>query len=329
MTNQKREYLIGLDLGGTKIVAAVLDKDFNIIGRHKRKTRASKGADSVFERIIKTIDDACADAGVTREQLAGIGMGSPGPLNPYEGVIVHTPNLGFKDFPVRAMLEKEFDVPAVVDNDVNVGTYGEFHFGAAKGLQHVVGLFPGTGIGGGLVLDGKLYRGANGSAGEIGHVVIQPDGPLCGCGQRGCIEAIASKTAIAKEAAALVTRGKAPIIAEGAGTKLDNIRSGILSKAYASGDPDIKEVVHHAARFLGMAMANLVNIFNPEAIVLGGGVVEAMPEPFLEVSGGVMREQAMAYNCEGTKVLIAELGDDAVVFGGAKLIQEELERRQA
>ncbi len=319
-----KKYHIGFDLGGTKMMAALFDENFKIVGRRKRRTKADKGADKVFERIVRTINDVCDENGASLDEVAGIGIGSPGPLDPYEGVIIHTPNLGFENFPLKKKLQKELDLPVVVDNDVNVGTYGEYHFGAAKGYKHVIGIFPGTGIGGGLVLDGRLYRGAKGSAGEVGHMIVQPDGPLCGCGQRGCIEAIASKTAIAKEAVALVSRGKAPVIADNAGTDIRDIKSGVLAKAYDSGDPDIKEVIHYAARYLGTHMANLVNVFDPEVILLGGGIIEAMPKPFLSISTEAMKEHAMAFNCKGVKVVAAKLEDDAVVCGGAKLIAEHL-----
>ncbi len=318
------KHLLGFDLGGTKVLAAVFDGEFKKIGRRKRKTRADQGAEVVFDRIVKTIKDACDDAGIKPDELGGIGMGSPGPLDPFKGVIIHTPNLGFRDFPLKDLLEERFGVPVVVDNDVNVGTFGEYHFGAGRGKRHVVGIFPGTGIGGGLVLDGKLFRGSNGSAGEIGHMILQPDGPLCGCGQRGCIEAIASKTSLAKDAAALVSRGRAPVIAAGAGTDLTNIRSRILGEAFSSGDPDIRELVLHAAEYLGICMANVVNVLNPDMIILGGGLVEAMPDEFVKAAETSMRAHAMAFCVQDVEVAEAQLGDDAVIMGAAKLIAEEI-----
>ncbi len=320
-----KRYLLGFDLGGTKMLAAVFNHKYEIVSRCKRRTRADRGADEVFSRMVNTIEDACKEAGIKPSALGGIGIGAPGPLDPYKGVIIHTPNLGFKNFPLKAKLAKKFGIPVVVDNDVNVGTYGEYHFGAGKGYRHVIGVFPGTGIGGGLVLDGKLYRGSNGSAGEVGHIIVQPNGPLCGCGQRGCIEAIASKTSLAKEAVALVSRGRAPIIAEGAGTDLKEVRSGILGRAFESGDKDIRKVVLYAAEYLGICLANLVNILNPEVIVLGGGVVEAMPDEFVKTAAKSMKAHAMAFPCKDVKVSAAKLGDDAVIRGAAKLIEEEIE----
>ena len=324
MSDTKHDYLLGFDLGGTKMLAMVFDPDFNRLGQKKRKTKADRGAATVVARMIETVDDACADAGIERDQLAAIGIGSPGPLDPYDGVIIHTPNLGFRDFPLRKKMRDEFHVPVVLDNDVNVGTYGEFHFGAGRGLRHVLGLFPGTGIGGGLILDGRIYRGSTGSAGEIGHMILQPDGPLCGCGQRGCLEALASKTSLAKEAVAAASRGRAPTVQEDAGTDLSKARSKALARAFRSGDADMCKAVNHAARYLGIAMANAVNLLNPECIILGGGLVEAMPNVFVDTARDSMREHAMAFPVQDVQVKPAELEDDAVPFGAAKLAAEEL-----
>ena len=197
--NAEPTYVVGFDLGGTKMLAAVMDHQDTILGRAKRKTKAQEDPEVIYGRIAGTIDDALQEAEITKSQLLGIGIGSPGPLDSKKGVILETPNLNMHHFPLADRLKKDFGCPVVLENDVSTGTYGEFMFGAGKGYKHVLGVFPGTGIGGGLVLDGKLYTGATGAAGEVGHMILVPHGPMCGCGQQGCLEAVASRTAIAKD----------------------------------------------------------------------------------------------------------------------------------
>lgn len=324
---KKKDLVVGFDLGGTKMLAAVMDPKYKILSRSKKKTRSEKGAKECFERICETIQDAMQQAGIDGASLAGIGVGSPGPLDPWTGVIIDTPNLGFKNYPLRANLEKVFKVPVQVDNDVNMGTYGEYHFGAAKGFRHVVGIFPGTGIGGGLILDGKLFRGATGAAGEIGHIILDINGPLCGCGQYGCLEALASRSALSKEAAALAARGQAPTVLKLAGTDLANIKSSVLADAFKAGDREIVRIVLKSAFYLGVAMATCVNILNPDAIVLGGGLVEAMPAPYVAEARKAMLKHALGPLVKKVQVVVAALKDDSVAMGAARLIREHLQER--
>jgi glucokinase len=323
----KSDLVIGFDLGGTKMLAAVMDRDYKILGRSKKRTRAERGAKECFGRIVATIDGALNDAGVDRKDIAGVGMGSPGPLDPWKGVIIDTPNLGFKNFALKAELEKELKVPVAVDNDVTMGTYGEFHFGAAKGCRHVVGIFPGTGIGGGLVLDGKIFRGLTGCAGEIGHMILDVDGPLCGCGQYGCVESLASRVAVAKEAAAVASRAGSPTIVQKAGTDLSRIKSGLIADALKADEPEITRLVMRSAWYLGVAMANIVNVLSPEMIVIGGGLVEAIGEPYVKAADKSMREHALPFLVRPVKVAEATLGDDAVIMGAARLIRDHLEEK--
>ncbi|WDE97474.1 ROK family protein [Lentisphaera profundi] len=314
--------ILGFDLGGTKVLAAVLDKDFNILSRVKMKANADLGLNSVYKVICSVINDACDEAGIKTSDLSAIGGCAPGLVEPKTGLVYDSPNLGFKDFPLQENLSKDFNLPVKIENDVNAGLYGELHFGAAKGMKNVLALSPGTGVGGAIVIDGDLYRGARGGAGEFGHIVVQPDGPLCACGQRGCLEAIASRTALSQQILSFAVRGRIPMVIEEAKANLKKVKSGLIARAYNSGDPDVKAIIDYAARYLGVGMSNLVNSFNPEAIILGGGLIEALPEPFLEISTRVMREQAMRINGEEVKVLAAELGDDAVIKGAAKLASQ-------
>ena len=316
--------ILGFDLGGTKVAAAVLDKNFKVLTRTKEKARADEGVEAVFKVICGVIEDACKQAGIKVADLNAIGGCAPGLVEPKTGLVYDTPNLGLKNFPLKQRLEEKFGVAVTIENDVNAGLYGEFCFGSAKGKKNVLAISPGTGIGGALIVDGQLFRGANGGAGEFGHMIVQADGPLCGCGQRGCLEAIASRTALSQQIASFAVRGRIPLVAKEAKGNLKKIKSGLIARAYHSGDPDTREVVHYAARYLGIGMSNLVNAFNPEAVVLGGGLIEALPEPFLQSSTEVMRQTAMATNGQGVEVFAAQLGDDAVIMGAAQLALENI-----
>jgi glucokinase len=319
------EFIVGLDIGGTKIMAVVLDHQFNVLGRCRKRSRSDKPAragEKVEERVVRVIRSALQEAGDV--PIKGIGVGSPGPLDPNTGVIIDTPNLAWKNFPLAQFLTDAFGVPAVVDNDVNMGTYGEWKFGAAADCRNVVGIFPGTGIGGGIVIEGKMYRGFTGAAGEVGHITIEQDGPYCGCGKRGCLEALASRIAISSQVAALAARGDAPTIFAECGTDLSKVRSGMLVKAIENGDRMVEGVVRKAAYYVGVAVSNMVNILSPEAVVLGGGLVEALTDIYLEEVGHAMQDHAMPFLREGVRLVPAALGDDAVALGAAVLISEHL-----
>ena len=323
----KDDIVVGFDLGGTKMLAAAFGKSFEILTTNRKKTKVTTGGDSVYERIVACIRDLLAAPEVEGRKLAGIGVGSPGPLDPKTGVILDTPNLHWENFPLGQNLTDEFGVPVAVDNDVNMGTYGECHFGAGKGLKNVIGLFPGTGIGGGLVLDGKLFRGTTGNAGELGHLILEIDGPLCGCGRRGCLEALASRVAIAREVAVLAFRGDAPNLLKLGGTDLNNMRSGTIAKAIAAGDTLVEDAVKRAARYIGIALGNYVNIFSPEAFILGGGLVEKMEDLFIKESTKAMKEHCFPFLAKPVKVLPAKLGDNAAIMGAAMLIKEKLDSK--
>ncbi len=313
----ERDHWIGFDLGGTKMLAVVYDDELNACGRRRKKTKAQSGADAGLDRIVQTIEEALGKAGVAPKQLAGIGIGVPGPLDLDNGIVLETPNLGWKDVALKAHLEDALGCPAVLVNDVDGGVYGEYRLGAAKGGRCVLGVFPGTGIGGGCVYEGRIVRGKTGSVLEFGHMQVQPDGPLCGCGKRGCVEAVASRLAIAAAAATAAYRGQAPNLLEAAGTDLANVRSGVLAKAIDAGDSVVKDIVKDAARWLGVAIANAVNMLGPDVVVLGGGLAEAMPDLIQPVVEKAARARAMPAFEKTFEVVVAELGDDATAAGAA------------
>lgn len=323
----KDNYWVGFDLGGTKMMAVVFDSDFKEKGRERKKTRAHEGTKAGMERIAKTVEEALASAGIAKDKLAGIGVGCPAPLDLKEGVITYAPNLGWKDAPLKASLEKAFGCRTVVVNDVDAGTYGEYCLGAARGARCVVGIFPGTGIGGACIYEGKLIVGRNTSCMEIGHLPVMPQGPLCGCGQRGCLESVASRLAIASAAAAAAYRGDAPHLFEAAGTDLSNIRSSALADAIKAGDTVIEQIVRQAARWLGRGVAMTVNLLAPDVVVMGGGLVEAMPGFYLEEVEEAARSLCMNAYRKSFKMVKAELGDNAAVTGAAALAREAVEKK--
>lgn len=302
------------------MLAAVLDDNGTIVGKEKSKTRGG-GNDDVLDQVIETTEKALKDAGTNTKDIRCMGIAVPGPIDAVNGIILDTPNVGARDLALASELRKRFGFAAVLENDVNAGLWGEYIAGSAKGYSHVVGVFPGTGIGGGLILNGQLYRGKRGSAGELGHMVVQTDGRRCGCGGYGCWETVASKTAIARDLVMLAMSGQSPTLADKDGTEIRNIKSGVIAKAVKAGEPAVIDVVNRAAHFLGVGMANVVNIFDPEVIVIGGGLVEKLGRPFIDIAERTMRDRAMPRLVEGVQVVEAQLGDDAVVVGVADLAQ--------
>ncbi len=307
----------GFDLGGTKMLAQVFDADFRSVGRAKRRTRAELGQEAGVERMVETIDMALEEAGLGREDIGGVGVGAPGPLNPETGVVFDLPNIGWKDVALGEALVKVLDCPAVIANDVDAGLFGEYRFGAARDARCAIGVFPGTGIGGGCVYEGNIVRGGGMSCFEIGHMQMLPDGPLCGCGKRGCLEAVASRLAISSACAAAAYRGAAPFLRESGGTDLSNIRSGALRDAIEGGDAVVEEIVRNAARWLGTGIGNVINLVAPDVVVLGGGLVEAMPELFVSEVRKSAEAAAMTAFRGQYSVAAAALGDDATAMGAA------------
>lgn len=322
--DKARKAWVGFDLGGTKMLATVFDEKFRALGRRRRKTKGSEGASAGLERIFRTIDEALEEAKITPAALLGIGMGIPGPLDLDKGVVIESPNLGWKNFKLRQALEDKYKCPAALANDVDAGVFGEYRFGSGRGGRCVLGIFPGTGIGGGMVYEGQIYRGKTTSCLEIGHMVVEPKGRMCGCGRRGCLETVASRLAIAAEVAMASYRGETTTIMEAAGTDLADIRSSVLADAIKGGDKVVEKIVRNAARRLGDAAANACNLLAPDIVVLGGGLVEALPQLYLDEVHDVISKKVMTSLVTSITVTTASLGDDAGVLGSAALIAEQV-----
>jgi glucokinase len=309
---------IGIDLGGTKIAGVLADTGGTVLYQETIPTRTEEGQDKVIARIYGLIRALLAAAGAG--EVKGIGLCTPGPSDLKAGVVIEAPNLKWKDLPIVALLEKEFNLPVVLENDANAAAYGEYVYGAAKGRKDLVYLTVSTGIGGGIIVNGELVYGRNYSAGEVGHMVVLPDGPPCGCGRRGCVEALASGSAIAREAKALLLKegqggsGRTGLLWEMTGGDPERLTAKEVGKAAAQGDPLALSVLEKAFRYLGIALGNLVNLLNPEIIVIGGGVA-AMGPLLFRPAIQAMEATAFAHMCRDLPVVPALLGGEAGTRG--------------
>lgn len=288
------QYFVGVDLGGTNIVVCAMSAD----GTQQRglltePTHAEDGADAVIARMARMVNDTVTqtmkETGVSRDAFRGMGIGAPGPLDRQAGIVLVAPNLGWQNVPLRDQMTALTGLPAALDNDANCATYGEWWIGAAKGARNVIGITIGTGIGGGLIFDGKLYHGSSDVAGEVGHTTIDQTGRRCRCGNYGCLEAYASGTAIAERAREALSFDLDSILPSLVHGDLSKITAAVVYDAAAQGDAVAIEVVRDTARFLGTGLANLLNIFNPDVVVIAGGVTQAGEALFVPLRAEVRR----------------------------------------
>tara|TARA_R110002049_G_scaffold2750_10_gene22417 strand:- start:51842 stop:52834 length:993 start_codon:yes stop_codon:yes gene_type:complete len=329
MAAKTKDIWIGFDLGGTKMLAIAYDESWKVVGRRRRKTRGREGSEQGIHRIDSTIDRLLNENDLTADRIAGIGIGCPGPIDLNKGMILTTPNLGWDDVNVASFLKKRFDCPVVVMNDVDAGVYGEYTFGAAKGSRCAVGIFPGTGIGGGCVYEGTILTGAGISCMEVGHTRISSSNRASGIDMPGTLEAEASRLTIAAEAAKAAHRGDAPALFKDAGTDLANIRSGAIADSIKNGDASIRTLVHQAAETIGIGVVNIVHLLCPDKIVLGGGLVEAMEDLFVGTVGKTARKNVMSVYRDRFEVVAAKLGDDAGAIGAAAWAKKKIAETSA
>ncbi len=318
----KGDYFVGVDLGGTKILAGVFDNQLTCLGRNKMSTKPERGADEVIERIARCVRDAVDECDLDFKQLRGVGVGAPGAIDISTGRVIFAPNLQWQDVPLKKVLEKELGVPVSIENDANSAVLGVYEAELQAKPRHVIGIFIGTGIGGGILVDGKLYSGFNGTAGEIGHMVIEVGGPKCNCGNRGCFEALASRTAIFRKIHAAVKDGEKTLLTDMLGPELNDLRSGDLRKAIRKGDKFVEKIIEEAAEYTGIAVANLINVFNPQTIVLGGGVIDALGDEMMAIIVETAEDYAMSGTSKGIEIVASKTGDDAGIIGAAVLARK-------
>jgi glucokinase len=316
--------VVGIDLGGTKILGGVVDADNRILGRAKRSTPAKEGGPAILRSIIDCVDEAVANAGLSRRDITAVGMGSPGPLDVNAGVILFSANLNVKNYPIGPELSAVLERPVLVQNDVRVGGYAEFRLGAGRGFRQIIATFVGTGIGGCLILDGEIVTGSTGNAGELGHMIIKAGGPRCGCGRRGCMEALASKTAITRRIEKAVRKGLPTVLAEKMARRGGRLKSRDLAEAVMAKDLLALKEVQRAAHFLGIGLGNLINVFGPEIVIVGGGVAGALGEPYIELVRAAVRTHSLTDPNGTIRIESAALGDNAGILGAALLARENL-----
>jgi len=322
--SSKREYLVGVDLGGTKILAGVFTPQFKTLGKTKSSTKADRGPDAVIERVAKCIQDAVDECDLEMDQIRGIGIGAPGAVDTETGKVIFAPNLpDWHDITLKKDLEKALDIPVFLENDGNICTLGVHQVELGGKPKQMVGIFIGTGIGAGIILDGKLYSGFNRTAGEVGHMVLEVGGLKCGCGNRGCFEALASRQAIFKKIQTLVKEGQKTVLTESLGADLVDMRSGDLRKALRRDDKMVERVIEEAAEYIGIGIANLMNILNPEVIVLGGGVIDALEDEMMAIIVETAHDYALPGTDKGVEIIPSKLGDDAGIVGAAVLAKRE------
>lgn len=307
-------YFGAIDLGGTKILSLVADAGGKVYGEDRRPARTGEGLEALMRRMEESLAVARGAAGLKEADLAAVGIASPGAVDVARGVVPDAPQLpGWKDVPLRDLMEKQLGLPVALENDATAAALGEHTFGAGRGSQYMLFLTVSTGIGGGIIIDGQLYRGKSGAAGELGHVTIDPDGPPCGCGARGHLEAFASGSAIARHGQALLERKEAPILARLA-AKEGPVTAEMMHRAALEGDEGCRQAFQEAGRYLGIALASFVNIFNPELIVIGGGVANT-GELLLGPARRTMEELAMTQPLRDVRLALGQLGDRAGALG--------------
>ncbi len=320
-------YIVGVDLGGSTINVGVVPFDGGtVLGMRSLPTEPQRGPKAVVDRIAKMIRDAVRDARreaeLREEAVIGVGLGSPGPLDRETGTILDTPNLGWRNFPLRDLIANAVGLDVVLDNDANAATLGEWWLGAARGADPVVGVTLGTGIGGGIVLGGRVYHGASDAAGEFGHMTIDSTGRKCNCGNYGCLEAYASGPAIAARAVEGLETGSSSLLPDMVGGELDRISAATVYEAIVAGDAYAADVMRETAKFLGTGLANLINLLNPELIVISGGVTRAGDHLFEPLRAEV-RRRAFSEAADACRIVSSELGDMAGVIGAAATFRTE------
>ena len=315
-------YYIGLDIGGTKIAGALVSASGRILTRTKTSTPKKVKPKDIYICVTDAIDELIHAGGVASTNIKGIGVGVPGIVDTRNHHILAAPNIALTGFPLSASLKRKYHMRVEMTNDVNAGLLGEAWMGAAKGLSHVVGIFPGTGVGGAVISDGKLLLGAQGAATELGHVIVSIDGPLCHCGNRGCLEALTSRWAIERDIRLAVKSGRKTIVTELNDGKLDMIKSRILKEALSKNDAVVKSVLTKVAQVLGKTSVSLNHIFNPQAIIFGGGVIKACGDFMLPIIVKEVKADPFFKKFNTCRILPSKLGDDAVTLGAARLAQQ-------
>jgi len=309
--------VLAIDLGGTKVIAAIISDEGEMMAREYHRTLADEGPQPVIDQMLSVIDCLLRVKDVDLSQLHSISVAAAGAIDTERGLVTLSPNLpGWSNIPLRDIIKEKYGVNTFLINDASAAALGEHRFGAGRGVKSLIYLTVSTGIGGGIIINDKLYLGPCGSAGEIGHMTIDVNGPRCNCGNIGCWETLASGTAVAQEAIRRISRGERSSLTEIVEGKIENITAEKVGVAARGGDFLALDIIAKAAVYLGVGMVNLVNIFNPEMIVVGGGMVK-MGDLLLAPARQVVWERAFQVSAQAVRIIPAQLGDDAGVLGAA------------
>jgi len=317
------EYYIGVDLGGTKIYTALADEKGKIISGNKMATEADKGEEVIINNILASIESVIEDSGVAKKNVEKIGIGSPGPLSVRKGIIYETANMSWEKVTIVEIMEEKTALSVKLENDANAAALGEKWFGAGKDIDDLIYITVSTGIGGGIVINKRAYHGFDGAAGEVGHMIVEPDGPQCGCGNYGCLESLASGTAIAREGKKLVKSEQVEtMIREMSSNDPEQVDALLIAEAAQKGDKIAQDLYSKAGWYLGIGLANLINLFNPEMIVLGGGIMKdkELLDDSLEKS---LEDRALPSSLKQVNICKVKLGDEAGVKGAIAVAMEE------
>ncbi|MEH7461176.1 ROK family glucokinase [Bacillus thuringiensis] len=318
----EEKWLVGVDLGGTTIKLAFINIYGEFIHKWEIPTNTSEQGKHITLDIAKAIDKKLQELGELKSKLAGIGMGAPGPVHVASGLIYEAVNLGWKNYPLKDLLEVETGLPVVVDNDANIAALGEMWKGAGEGSKDIVCMTLGTGVGGGVIINGEVVHGVSGAGGEIGHItVVTENGFACNCGKSGCLETVSSATGIVRVAMQKMQETDETSVLRSLLEQEGHITSKDVFEALAKGDALAKKVVEKVASYLGLAVANLASTLNPEKIVIGGGVSKA-GDALLQPIQHYFEQYAFSRAVKSTKLAIATLGNDAGVIGGAWLVKK-------
>ena len=310
---------VGVDLGGTNISVGVVDSDYNIIGRGGRKTNAPRSAQEIFVDIDAAVREAVENAGLQMSDVESVGVGTPGSIEKEKGEISFANNLEFHHVPAKAQLEALVGCPVYLENDANCAALGEALAGCGKGESSFVAITLGTGVGSGIVIDGKIIHGVNDAAGECGHIVIDIDGVQCNCGRRGCWECYASATALIEQTKQAMQEHPESLCWELAGGLLDNVNGRISFDAWRAGDPVGKLLVERYMRYVAVGLGNLINALQPNMICIGGGIGHEREKLLAPLRELIKKERYSIYAEQQTQLVCAELGNDAGIVGAAAL----------
>ena len=321
-SDESHKLILAVDIGGTKIATALATWQGDILTRGHSSTPVGAGPEAITNSILRTIGDTISSGRVSPSQLLGIGVAAAGLIDSDEGQVVFTPNIpGWIEVPLKAVIQQRFGVPTCMGNDATLAALGEWRFGLRKKVNNLIYITVSTGIGVGIITDGRLYSGAHGFAGEAGHMTIHADGPVCNCGSTGCWEALASGTALAREARKEIEQGADTSIAELVGGDSSRIDASVVFEAAQNGDRLARHLISRLAYYFGVGLANLVNIFDPELILVGGGVAK-MGDLLLQPARSLVKERAYVTLTHDVEIRPALLGDDSGLLGAVAFVSE-------